>query len=109
MKQQVKNFLLRNLLKVVIIDDVLTVKNGVIHIGSKPILDTELRAMIAEAKALENFAIWKIINESIKQDAINRGWNNATSIDDLNTGKTMFYTLDLQNSIIRLIRSKEKK
>ena len=109
MRQRIINFLLHKILNLVVQDDVLKVEKGVIYIGKEKLEDTELRALIAEAKALEGFYLWKILNESIKQDAMNRGWNNATSIEELNSAKTIFYTLDLQNSIVKLIRSKENK
>jgi hypothetical protein len=109
MKQKLINFLLHKILNLVVQDDVLKVDKGIIYIGKNKLEDIELRALIAEAKALEGFYLWKILNESIKQDAMNRGWNNATSIEELNSAKTIFYTLDLQNSIVKLIRSRENK
>ena len=109
MKQRIINYLFRYLLNSVVIDDVIKIDKGVITLGNNIINDNELRQLIAEAKALEGFTLWKILNETIKQDALDRGWKNSVKMEDLNTGKTMYYTLDLQNSIIRLIRSREKK
>lgn len=90
-------------------DDVLKIDKGDVIIGGKKVSEDEIKQLIAEAKALEGFTLWKIINETIKQDALDRGWKNSVKMEDLNTSKTIFYTLDLQNSIVRLIRSREKK
>jgi len=109
MKQRIINYLFHNLLNAVVVEDLIKVDKGTIFIGGKPITDTDLRNLIAEAKALEGFQLWKIINETIKQDALDRGWNKAINIEDLNTGKTIFYVLDMQNSIIKLIRNKDYK
>jgi len=109
MKQRIINYLFRHLLNSVVLDDVIKIDNGVLKIGGNIVNDNEVKQLIAEAKALEGFTLWKILNETVKQDALDRGWKNSVKMEDLNTGKTMYYTLDLQNSIIRLIRSREKK
>ncbi len=109
MKQRILNFLFKRLLNAVVINDVITSDKGILKIGGTTVQETELKSLIAEAKALEGFRLWTILNESIKKDALDRGWNKSTNLDDLNAGKTMYYTLDLQNSIITLIRNKEKK
>lgn len=110
MKQRIINFLFRKLLNAVVLDDVIkSGKDGTIYVGGRVIGDTEVRQLIAEAKALEGFALWRILNESIKDEALDRGWNKAKSMEELNAGKTMFYTLSLQNSIIRIIKQKERK
>lgn len=109
MKQRIINYLFRYLLNAVVLEDVIETKNGNIYIGGELVNDNELKQLVAEAKALEGFSLWKILNETVKKDALNRGWNNSIKMEDLNTGKTMFYTLDLQNSIVKIIRSREKK
>ncbi len=109
MKQRLLNWLLKRTINAVVRDDIIRDVKGTVTIGGKPVIEEELRQLIAECKALEGFNVWRIINETIKEDALDRGWNKSTSLEDLNTGKTIFYTLDLQESIIRLIRSKEKK
>jgi len=109
MKQRLINFLFRKLLNAVVLEDIITVDKGVISIGGKPISQPELNVLISEAKALEGFTLWKLINGTIKENALERGWNKSVKMEDLNTGKTIFYALDLQNSIIRLILNKEKK
>lgn len=109
MKQRLINFLLHRVLNTIVQDDVIRESKGIIYLGNKEIKEQDLRILLAEIKALETMSIWRIINETIKQDALDRGWNKSTSVEDLNVGKTMFYTLDLQNSIIRTLKSKEKK
>ncbi len=109
MKQRIINFLLKNLLSTVVVEDIMVVSKGKILIGGQEIKETELRSLIAEVKALKGFRIWNIINETVKQEAFDRGWNKSIKMEDLNTAKTMYYTLDLQNSIVKLIGSKERK
>lgn len=110
MKQAIINFLFKRMLNAVTLENVLvTDKTGAMFLGGKPITDDELRQLIAECKALQGFRVWNIMNENLKAEALERGWNKSTSLEQLNVGKTIYYTLDMQNSIIHLIRSREKK
>ncbi len=110
MKQRIINFLFRRLLNAVVLSDIIVqdAKTKEVRIGGRIIGDIEMRQLVAEAKSIQGFYLWKILNETIKSDALDRGWNKATTMDELNAGKTMFYTLDLQNSIISIIRKKER-
>ncbi len=109
MKQRIINFFLRDVLKVVIPEDVIqNDKQGNVYLGGNKITDQELRSLIAEAKALENMRIWSIMNETVKQLAYEKGWKNSTSLEHLNTAKTEYHVLDLQQSIIKTIKSKAK-
>lgn len=109
MKQRIINFLFRKLLNAVVLEDVLKEFDKKLYIGGKEIGEIELRSLISEIKALENMRIWNIINETLKYEALDTGWNKSTNIDQLNTGKTIYYTLDVQRSIIKKIKSREKK
>ena len=108
-KNLIINFLFRRILNAVVVNDVLKTVKGQIYLGNEIITEQEIRQLVQEAKALEGFRLWHIINETLKQEALDRGWNKSMSFDDLMTGKTIFYTLDMQNSIVKVIRSKEKK
>ena len=68
-----------------------------------------MRNLITEAKALEGFRIWSIMQETIRNEAMDRGFNKSTSFDDLKTCKLMLYNLDVLKSIVNVIRSKENK
>jgi hypothetical protein len=97
------------LINAVVIDDVITQSktDGKIYLGGKEITEQEKRTLVAEAKALEGLRLWSIINETIKKEAMDRGWNKSTSLEDLNTGKTIYYVLDLQRSIVEIIKKKD--
>ncbi len=109
MKQRLINFLLKSTLSGVIIDDVIAVDKGRIVLGGKPIGDTELRSLISEVKAFKSSRLWKILNETPKKEAFDIGWNKSITLEHLNTSKTMYRTLELQQSIIDLIEKQDKK
>lgn len=103
MKQKIINFLLRSYVKVVVPGDIITTSKGNIFLGSKKITVDELQVLKAEAKALKGMRLWSIINETLKNEAFNKGWKASTTIEELNTGKAMYHTLDVQKSIVHLL------
>jgi hypothetical protein len=101
-KQKVINYLLSKVVRVTIPEDVITQNKKInkILLGGIELTDIEVRALNAEAKALENMRLWSIINETIKQQCYERGWRDSTTIEQLNTAKTMYNVLDTQKSIV---------
>ena len=104
MKQRIKNWLLQSMLGAVIVTDVATEDKGTLVLGGKIATIDELRSIVEEVKALESMRLWSILNETPKQKALERGWNKSTTLEELNTAKTMYSTLELQQSIIKLIK-----
>ena len=105
MKQRIINWLLKNVVRVSIPEDVIRTAGKVIYLGGIEVSVDELRSLQAEAKALENMRIWSIINESVKQLVYERGWKDSTTIEQLNTAKAQFAVLDTQSSIIKKIKN----
>lgn len=105
MKQRIFNYLFSNIANVIIPGDVITEnsKTGKIFLGGKEVSPIELNSLISEIKALESMRVWSIINETVRQKVYEKGWRDSKTIEELNTAKAMFHTLDLQNSIIKII------
>ncbi len=108
MKQRIINWLLSNIVKVIIPDDIIRDVKGTLYLGKEPITPQELNSLNSEVKALEKMRIWSIMNETIKQLAYEKGWKNSQTMDELNTAKTEYYVLEIQDSILKTIRSKAK-
>lgn len=106
MKQRLINYFLGTIIRVVIPKDVIREVRGVLYLGSERITDAELQSLQAEVKALEGMRIWSILNESVKKVAFEKGWRDSTTLEHLNTAKTMYATLELQSSIINKLRPK---
>lgn len=104
MKQRITNWLLKNVVKVILPSDVIQESQGRIYLGGVAITDEERRSLQAEAKALESMRLWSILNETIKQVCYERGWKNSKSIEELNIAKSMYSILDTQKSIVAKIR-----
>lgn len=104
--QRLRNWLLKSSLGAIVATDIIVQDKGKIFLGGILITDNELAVLQAEIKALEGMRIWSIINNTPKQKAIDIGWTTSTNIEHLNTGKTMYHTLDLQQSIISILKKK---
>lgn len=107
MKQRILNFLLHHF-GLVTDEDVILQDKGNLILGGKPISQDEIKQLQAEIKALESMRLWKILNETLKYEAFVRGWKNSTKMEDLNAGKIIYHTLDVQNSIIKIIKNSLK-
>jgi len=103
--QKLRNFLLRHTLGAIVSSDVIReTKEGAIFLGSVKITEAEKAQLLAEAKAIEGMRLWHIMNETTKQLVLEKGWNTSTTLEHLNTAKTMYHTLDLQSSIIKTLK-----
>lgn len=107
MKNRLINWLLRKTLNAVVLEDIITTDKGILKIGGRVPERTELQALQAEAKAMEGFQLWKIMNETLRAEAIDRGWNKSASYEDLKSGKLMIYSLDVMESIIKVMKNKK--
>lgn len=117
MKQRIINYFLKYLLCSVSPEDIIYTINpqeslkvgkpAGLYLGSELISPEELKMMKQEAIALENMKIWTVMQETIRADAMKRGFENATSFDDLKTCKLMLYNLDIINSTLKVIRNKK--
>lgn len=107
MKQKIINFLLCHLLNPVILEDVVTIEKGVLHLGGKPITQGELNQLQAEIKALNKARIWSILINTPRKVAQDKIFNQATNFQDVMAGKMMLFNLDTQESILRVIKNKK--
>lgn len=108
MRQRIINILLSHLLSSVNPDDIIHSDKGKLYVGDREVQDSEARSLIAEAKAIEGFRIWAIMQETIRNEAMDRGFNKSTTLDDLKTCKLMLYNLDILRSVVKAVRSMEK-
>lgn len=106
MRQRIINWFLSRNLGITNPHDIVRQDKGIIYLGGKPIAKSEHDSLISEIKALETMRIWSIINETVKQNAFERGWKNSSTIEELNLAKIEYRTLEVQQSILNAIRGK---
>lgn len=83
--------------------DVLTAQNGKLYLGSDEIDSDTLKQLKAEVAALRNFKIWPLINETLRQKAIEKSVLNSTAFDQTLSGKLMVHCIGVWNSILDII------
>lgn len=80
--------------------DVLVVtKDRKIYLGGTLITEKEVQNLQQEIKALESFKIWGVFQETIKQKAIEKGLNLATTWEETLSAKMMLHNLGIMRSI----------
>jgi hypothetical protein len=83
--------------------------SGTITIGGNPMTKQELAILKSEVQTFRNFSYWKIVEETIKQKAIEKSVvsSNVTDIKEQNlellAGKMMIHNLGIIKSIGDLI------
>jgi hypothetical protein len=82
---------------------VLYVDKGVILLAGQPISEIEVQNLKEEVKALKNFRMWRILQETVRVKAIEKGLLNATNWEETLSGKMMLHNLGLLKSIVDVI------
>ncbi len=108
MKQRIINYLLKNLLNAVTLQDIIRSdqKTGAIYVDDKVMSLDDIKQCKAEIKAMEGFKVWKLMSETTKSLAEEKLFNQAKTLEDMNFGKAMLYNLSLQKSIMKVIKNK---
>lgn len=83
------------------IDEVFTEKDGKRYLGNRKLTDQELENLLAEAKAIHSFTFWHLVQETIKQKAIEKSVLHSTEWEHVLAGKMMLYNLNIQKEIFK--------
>lgn len=84
-------------------------KTGLIYLNGKQITDRELRTYKSEIKAMKDFQIWQIVENTLRQKAIEKGMLHATNLYSLQGneqvlgGKMMIWNWDIIKTIFNKI------
>jgi hypothetical protein len=74
--------------------------SGIIYIGGEPADEGYLKNLKAEAEALLVSDLWKVIYNTPKALAEKAMFIEGKTLEDLNKGRSMLYTLDTQKNIL---------
>lgn len=104
MKQQVINWLLKYLLCSIDVNQVITQnKVGLLMVNNEQLSNSEISNLQSEIKFLKTTRIWKILTETLKDQARQVMFERATTFDDMKNGKMMLYNIDVQEKIVEII------
>ena len=106
-KQKIFNLLTKHLYCTVEPDAVMTSGkiNGkeVLYLHDKALEEAEIKNLQQEIKHLRSLWIWRIITETLKDQAQQVMFTKSKDFNDMVAGKMMLYNLGVQERIIKLI------
>lgn len=80
---------------------------GLLFMG-ETLTDLELANLKQEAQTLKHFRIWRVFQETLRQEAIEQGLVNATNWEMTLSAKMMLHCLGIMASIVTVLDVYEK-
>ena len=106
-KQKIFNLLNKHLYCTVEPDSIITTGkiNGkeILYLHGKALEEAEIKNLQQEIKHLKSLWIWKIMTETLKDQAQQVMFVKSKDFNDMVAGKMMLYNLGVQERIIKLI------
>ena len=107
--KRIKNWLLKSLLNAVTPESVATyTKEGKLCVGGQEITSDEALNLVAEVQFIEKTRFWEICQNTLKDQAQKTIFERSKTIEDIVWGKALLYNLDLQNQVLKIIKSYKK-
>ena len=100
MKQKLIHWLTLKLLPVIESKELIVFNGKQIFIDGKPLNDAEIRSLKAEAQAMNEFRLWKLIVNYHENLAMKKMFKEAQDMNSLLFGKSVLYALSIQKEII---------
>jgi len=94
------------LLCAVRLEDILTMdKQGNIYLGGEKLDVTVARNLKEEAIFLGESQLWKLLTNTLRDQAQKVMFEQSTSYDDMRNGKMMLYNINVQEKIIAMLKA----
>lgn len=108
MLERLRDWLLPRVICSVDPRDIIQVREGqqgkqIVLLGQEPLSPTDLRQLKIEVESLQRFRLWRIIQETIKDKAIEKALLQSTSYEGVLSGKMMLHDIGIINSIVSLV------
>lgn len=84
-------------------------RTGDITLGGESITKTELETLAGEIYTLKQLRIWSIFQNSIREYAIQKGFLQATTLDQFKEGKMLEYAITMMETIVDKIEKLNQK
>ena len=95
MRQRVLNYLLRHLFNAVTEEDVLLYKGNKFYVGGMELPDSDSQDIISGAKGMKEMYIFQLLMKDMKNEANKAIYHKSKTMDDVNFGKAMLFTIDV--------------
>lgn len=87
------------------LDVIVVTKERQLTIGGEPVTEVQLKNLQAEVKALKTFHLWRIMQETVKNRAVESGFIKAENWEQTMSGKMMLHNLGILRSIVEVLES----
>lgn len=79
--------------------------HGILYIGEERATDLQLTNLKAEAEALQEYGLWKLLYETPKSLAEREMFVSGDNLDAMKKGRSILYTLSTQKNILDVLLS----
>jgi hypothetical protein len=87
------------------LQEVFKITSKGVVVGDEKLTDIEIQSLKSEVEVFKALRLWRIINETIKQEAVNKAINESTNWEEVLSGKMMLFNLQLINNILTFIKN----
>ena len=99
------NYLTRNLLKAVTIEDILSITGKDWKVSGRKLTGEEILLLKEEAASFEKSIFWKLMMRDLKYKMTLQRFDKATTADDMMFGKALAYSIEMIETFINKIKS----
>jgi hypothetical protein len=103
-KRWVENWLVKGLPEVDYESVITSDKNGRVFLNGQLIGERELMSLKEEVKFIEQTVVWRILTNTLYDQAKQIMFEKSTCFEDMRTGKAMLRNIEIQTKIMELIK-----
>lgn len=105
LRNNLVNYLTRNLLKAVTEEDVLLISGKDWLLNKRKLTNEEILVLKEEATSFSNSILYKLMKRELKYDATLQRYDKATTADDMIFGKAMIYDFKIIEDYVNNIKT----
>lgn len=102
--------LLAGLLSIVDESKILKIRtNGMVEVGGVSLPPEKLANLKSEAEFFNESELWNLIHDKVQEEAQRIMFVSGKNLEEMQTGRSMLYLLDMQKRFIAIFRSYQTK
>ncbi len=78
-----------------------------LYLNGKTIEENEIAELQSQVSFLKQSRLWSILNQTVRDQAMELMFTKSKTIEDLTFGKAMLFNLSIQNKIMELIEKRK--
>lgn len=105
LKRIIQNWLLKTVLRAISVQDVMRIdeRSRKIFLGGEIIDEKQLRMLREEAGYIKRTFLWKVLTNTLAEQARLTMFTHSKSWEDMLIGKMMLYNIDVQEKVLETI------